>query len=235
MSKIVELCAEDKNAIETFANTFAGSDRPIVVAGGIGIYPRGQVFTEAMSIGPVMPTFPRASEQTAIAAAERGVRATVVRLPRSVHGLGERHGFIPQLASLAREKGVAAYVGDGENLWPSVHRLDAARVFRLALEHGALGRSFHAVAEQGVAYRKIAEAIGSHFQLPVVSLSQEDAAAHFGPMAMFIGGNGPASSEQTRQVLGWTPQELGVLADISQAEYFAQEVVGADIFGGRQK
>ena len=235
MSKIAELSSEDRSAIETFADVLMGSDRPLIVAGGIGIYPRGEVFTEEMSIGPVIPAFPRATEQTTMAMAERGVRATVVRLPRSVHGLGERHGFIPQLASLAREKGVSAYVDDGENLWPSVHRLDAARVFRLALEDGAQGGPFHAVAEQGVPFRQIAEAIGSHLQLPVVSLSQEEAAAHFGMMAMFIGGNGPTSSERTRERLGWVPQEPSLLADIRQPEYFAQEAAGADIFSGRQR
>ncbi len=235
MSKIAELSSEDRQAIETFADVFMGSDRPVIVAGGIGIFPRGEMFTEEMSIGPVMPAFPRASEQTTIAMADRGARATVVRLPRSVHGIGERHGFIPQLASLARKKGVSAYVGDGENLWPSVHRLDAARVFRLAVEHGAQGGPFHAVAEEGIPFRQIAEVIGRQFQLPVVSISQEESSAHFGMMAMFIAGNGPASSERTRERLGWVPQESGLLADISQPEYFAQEAVGADIFSGRQR
>ena len=233
MSKIVETSAEDKTAIETFAEELRGSDRPFIVAGGIGIYPRGQIFTEAMSIGPVIPAFPRATEQTTMAMADRGVRATVVRLPRSVHGMGERHGFIPQLAGLARERGMSAYVEDGENLWPSVHRLDAARVFRLALEHGAQGGPFHAVAEQGIAFRQIAEAIGHQFQLPVVSLSQEEAAAHFGMLAMFIGGNGPASSRRTRERLGWVPQQPGLLADISQPEYFAGEAVGTAFFSAR--
>ncbi|MEH1888495.1 MAG: SDR family oxidoreductase, partial [Nostoc sp.] len=175
MSKIAELSAEDCQAIKTFADAFMGSDRPFIVAGGIGIFPGGEIFTEEMSIGPVMPAFPRATEQTTMAMAERGVRATVVRLPRSVHGIGERHGFIPQLASLARKKGVSTYVEDGENLWPSVHRLDAARVFRLALEHGAQGGPFHAVAEEGIPFRQIAEVIGRQFQLPVVSISQEEA------------------------------------------------------------
>jgi len=238
MSKIVEMSAEERQAIETFADVFLGSDRPVIVAGGIGILgilSRGEIFTEETPVGPVMPAFPRAAEQTAMAMADRGVRATVVRLSRSVHGIGERHGFVPQLARLAREKGVSAYVGDGENLWPSVHRLDAARVFRLALEHGAEGGPFHAVAEEGVPFRQIAEVIGRRFQLPVVSLSQEEAAAHFGMMAMFIAGNGPASSERTRERLGWVPQEPDLLADISQLEYFAQEAVGADIFSGRQR
>ena len=231
MSRIVELSAEDKRAIETFAEVLMGSDRPLIVAGGIGIYPRGEIFTEATSIGPVMPAFPRATEQTTMALAERGLRATVVRLPRSVHGIGERHGFVPQLAGLARAKGVSAYVGDGENLWPSVHRLDAARVFRLALEHGAQGGPFHAVAEQGIAYRQIAEAIGRQLQLPVVSLSPEEASTHFGMMAMFIGGNGPASSERTRERLDWVPQQPGLLEDIGNPDYLAHEVVGDSIFG----
>lgn len=233
MSKIADLSAEERQAIETFADVFIGSDRPIIVAGGI--LPFDKVFTEEMSIGPVIPAFPRASEQTTMAMAERGVRATVVRLPRSVHGIGERHGFIPQLARLAREKGVSAYVGDGENLWPSVHRLDAARVFRLALENGAQGGPFHAVAEEGIPFRQIAEVIGRQLQLPAVSISQEEAKAHFGMMAVFIAGNGPASSKRTRERLGWVPQEPGLIADISQPEYFAQEAVGADIFGGRQR
>ena len=235
MSKIAELSSEDRQAIEIFADVFMGSGRPLIVAGGIGIFPRGEIFTEEMSIGPVMPEFPRASEQTTIAMAERGARATVVRLPRVVHGMGERHGFIPQLASLAREKSFSAYVGDGENLWPSVHRLDAARVFRLALEQGAEGGPFHAVAEEGIPFREIAEVIGRQFQLPVVSISQEEAAAHFGMMAAFIAGNGPALSKRTRERLGWAPQEPSLIADISQPEYFAQEAVGADIFGGRQR
>ncbi len=235
MSRISELSAEDRHAIETFAEIFIGSERPVIVTGGIGIFPRGKIFAEEMSVGPVMPAFPRASEQTTIAMAERGVRATVVRLPRVVHGLGERHGFIPQLASLAREKGISAYVGDGDNLWPPVHRRDAARVFRLALEHGAQGGPFHAVAEEGVPFREIAEVIGRQLKLPVVSISQEEAAAHFGVMAMFIAGNGPASSERTRERLGWMPQEPGLVADISQPEYFALEAVGAGIFSGRQQ
>src|SRR5206468_7725736 len=140
-------------AIDTFGDAFAGSDRPIVVTSGVLLTPP-VTFTESER-PPVDPAFPRASEQTAFALAERGVHASVVRLPRSVHGVGERHGFIPMLAAVAREKGVSAYVGDGANLWPAAHRLDAARVFRLALEHGGRGEAFHAIAEEGVPYRLI--------------------------------------------------------------------------------
>jgi nucleoside-diphosphate-sugar epimerase len=142
---------------------------------------------------------------------------------------------IPELARLAREKGVSAYVGDGENQWPSVHRLDAARLFRLALEHGAQDGPFHAVAESGIPYREIAEAIGHQCGVPAVSLSQEDALAHFGAMAMFIGGHGPASSARTRERLRWVPQQPGLLDDIRQPAYFAHAVVGPDIFGDRQR
>ena len=141
-SKIDELAREDRLAITAFGEVYAGSDRPVIITSGFGLLPAGEIFTEDGPLAPIIPEFPRASEHAAFAIAAEGVCATWVRLPRSVHGVGERHGFVPMLASLAREKGVSAYVGDGENLWPSVHRLDAARVYRLALEHGARARPF---------------------------------------------------------------------------------------------
>ena len=217
---IVALAAEDRRAIETFGEVYAGSDRPVIVTSGFGLLPADETFTEDMLVAPLIPGFPRASEQTAFAMAEKGVRAAWVRLPRSVHGVGERHGFIPMLAGIAREKGVSAYVGEGRNLWPSVHRLDAARVFRLALEHGARGGPFHAVADEGVPFRQIAHAIGEQLGVPAKSLSPEEAAGHFGPIAMFIAGNGPASSARTRECLGWVPEQLGLIRDISQPEYY---------------
>jgi len=170
-SKILELSEEDREAIETFGEAFAGSDRPIVVTSGLGLLPPGETFTEDAR-PPIIPAFPRASEQTAFALAERGLRASVVRLSRSTHGVGERHGFVPMLAAVAREKGKSAYVGDGQNLWPAVHRLDAARVFRLALERGGRNEAFHAVAE-GVPFRLIAEAIGRQVGVPARSLTPE--------------------------------------------------------------
>ena len=220
ISRIVELAAEDRQAIEAFGEVYAGSDRPVIVTSGFFLLPPGETFTEDGPLAPILPEFPRASEQTAAAIAAKGVRAAWVRLPRSVHGLGERHGFVPMLATLAREKGVSAYVGDGENLWPSVHRLDAARVFRLALEQGAQGGPFHAVAEEGVPFRQIAHAIGEQLGVPTRSISPEETAGHFGAIAMFIAGNGPASSARTRARLGWEPREPGLIRDINRPEYF---------------
>jgi len=218
-SKILELSEEDREAIETFGEAFAGSDRPIVVTSGLGLLPPGETFTEDAR-PPIIPAFPRASEQTAFALAERGLRASVVRLSRSTHGVGERHGFVPMLAAVAREKGKSAYVGDGQNLWPAVHRLDAARVFRLALERGGRNEAFHAVAE-GVPFRLIAEAIGRQVGVPARSLTPEEAETHFGGLAVWVAGSGPASSEMTRAALGWEPREIGIISDIDRPEYYA--------------
>lgn len=219
-SRIVELAEEDKRAIEAFGEVYAGSERPVIMTSGFGLLPAGETFTEDGPLAPIIPEFPRASEQTAFAIAAKGVRATWVRLPRSVHGVGERHGFVPMLAKLAREKGVSAYVGDGQNLWPSVHRLDAARVYRLALEQGAQGGPFHAVADEGVPFRQIAEAIGEQSGVPTRSISPEETAGHFGPLARWVAGNGPASSARTRTRLGWEPKEPGLIRDINRPAYY---------------
>ena len=220
-SRIAELAEEDSKAIEAMCGVLKGSDRPFVGTGGIGLLPPGEVFTEMTAPGPVNPAFPRASEQTIVAQAEAGVRATWIRNPRSVHGVGETHGFIPMLVRVAKAKGVSAYVGDGENLWPAVHRLDAARVYTFAVEHGGNDGPFHAVAEEGIPFRAIAETIGAQLGLPTQSLDADEARAHFGPTAMFAGGNSPASSAHTRERLGWAPRELGLIADISQPDYYA--------------
>ena len=218
LSKIEDLAEEDRRAIETFGELFAGSDRPIVTTSGVGLMPAGETFREDAR-PPIIPEFPRASEQTTFALAERGLRASVVRLPRSVHGVGERHGFVPMLSAVARQKGVSAYVGDGQNLWPSVHRLDAARVFRLALERGARDEAYHAIAEEGVPYRLIAEAIGRQVGVPAKSLTPAEAETHFGGLAMWVAGNGPASSERTRSMLGWAALERGLISDIDRPDY----------------
>lgn len=217
-SKMAAMSAEERRALEVFAAAFAGTTRPVLVTGGIGLTGPGEVFDEDRR-PPVQPDFPRASEQTAFALAEQGLYASVVRLPRSVHGVGETHGFVPMLAKLAREKGASAYVGDGANLWPSVHRADAARVYRLALERGGRGEAFHAVAEQGVPFRAIAEAIGRQTGVPAVSLPSDAAEAHFGALARWAAGSGPASSDRTRAALGWEPREPGLIADIDQPAY----------------
>ncbi|RYY11301.1 MAG: SDR family oxidoreductase, partial [Cytophagaceae bacterium] len=183
LTDIAKSSTEELQAITTFGEVLAGSDRPLIATSGLGFTPVGQVLTENSALSEIeIPGFPRTPERAVQAITERGVRATVVRLPRSVHGANEQHGFMPMLIRLAREKGVSAYVGDGQNRWPTVHRLDAARVFCLALAHGAQGGPFHAVAEQGVPFRAIAEAIGQHLGLPVVSQSPDEAAAHFGPI-----------------------------------------------------
>lgn len=219
-SKIADMAREETQAIEAFGEVYAGSERPVIITSGFGLLPAGETFTEDLLVAPINPAFPRAPERVGLAIAEKGVRAAWVRLPRSVHGVGERHGFVPMVADLARQKGVSAYVGDGENLWPSVHRLDAARVFRLALEQGAQGGPFHAVADEGIPFRQIAEAIGEQLGVPTRSIPAEEAAGHFGPLTMWVAGNGPASSARTRARLGWEPKEPGLLRDINWPEYF---------------
>jgi len=217
ISRIGDLAAEDSAAIETFGEVFAGSDRPLIVTDGF-LHLTGEVAVE--SDRPALdPNFPRASQQAAFKLAERGVHASVVRNPRSVHGQGETHGFVPMLADVARKKGISAYIGKGDNLWPAVHHLDAARTYRLALERGARGEAYHNVAEEGVRYRDIAEAIGHQIGVPARSLTPEEAEAHFGPLAMWVGNNGPVSSEWTRHTLGWKPQQVGIVADIERPNY----------------
>lgn len=218
-AQIKEMSEEDRAAIEALGDALAGSDRPLLVTSGLGLLPQGEVWEEDRR-PPVNPQFPRATEQTAFALAERGVRASVVRLSRSTHGLGETHGFVPMLAAVAREKGVSAWVGDGDNLWLAVHRLDAARLFRLALERAVGGEAYHAVAES-VPFRSIAEAIGRQLGIPSRALRPEEAEGHFGPLAMWVAGHGPATSAWTRQVLGWSPREIDLLADIDRPDYYA--------------
>ena len=218
LTRIKEMAEEETRTIDAFGEAFAGTDRPIIVTGGVLPTPPGEVFQEDAR-PPVPPEFPRASEQGGFALAERGLKAMVVRNPRSVHGQGETHGFVPMLAAIAREKGVSAWIGEGDNLWPAVHRLDCARLYRLALERGVGGEAYHAIAEEGVAFRQIAEAIGRQLGLPARSIPPDEAEAYFGGIAMFVAGNGPAPSVRTRPTLRWEPREPGIIADIGRPDY----------------
>ena len=215
-SRFAENCADDRRAIEVMGAVLEGSERPMLVTSGLALIAPGRIATEE---DKASPDFPRASETAAAAVAARGVRASAVRLAPSTHGDGD-HGFVPHLIKLAREKGVAAYIGDGQNRWPGVHRLDAARLYRLALEQGVERGPFHAVDDEGVPFKAIAEVIGRRLGVPVVSKTSEEAAAHFGWFAGFAGMDIPSSSARTKSVLGWKPEQPGLLADLDQPHYF---------------
>jgi nucleoside-diphosphate-sugar epimerase len=193
------------------------ADRPMVVTTGTLLLERkGPLATEDDASNP---NFPRKSEEAALELASRGLRVSVVRLPPSVHGDGD-HGFVPHLIAVAREKGVSAYVGDGQNRWPAVHRLDAAHLYRLAIEEGSAGARYHGVADEGVPFRDIAGVIGRRLNVPVVSKSAEEAAGHFGWISHFASIDCPASSAQTREQLGWRATHASLIADIDRPNYF---------------
>jgi nucleoside-diphosphate-sugar epimerase len=214
-SKFQENCEIDRQAIEALGSVLAGSDRPFIVTSGTaGLAAPGQVATEDHAVPPNFP-FPRVSEQTALSL--QGVNASVMRLPQ-VHDT-IKQGLVTYLIALAREKGVSAYVGEGDNRWAAAHVLDVGRLYRLALEKHQAGVKYHAVAEEGVPLRDIAEVIGRGLKVPVVSLSPEKAAAHFGWLAMFAGADLVASSKKTRKNLGWNPTGPGMLADLQRMDY----------------
>jgi nucleoside-diphosphate-sugar epimerase len=218
-SKFKASCEIDRNAIEALGSALTGSDRPLIITSGIGLLPPGQLATEE-SMPPSPSQNPRvASEEAAHAAADRGVHMSIVRLAPSVHGYGD-HGFVPILINIAREKGASAYLGEGLNRWPAVHRLDAADLFRLALEKGTARAYYHGVAEEGVPFREIAEVIGHRLKVPVVSIAPEEATNHFAWFAHFAAMNVPASSQKTRELLGWKPKQPGLIADLDREQYF---------------
>jgi len=219
-SKFKANCETDRHAIEALGSALAGSDRSLIVTSGTGLLTPGRLATEESAPPSNSTIIPRiASEEAALSVASQGVHVSVVRLPPSVHGDGD-HGFVPLLISIAREKGVSAYVGDGLNRWPAVHQLDAAHLFRLALERGSAGARYHGIADEGVAFRDIAGVIGRRLNLPVVRKSHDEAADHFGRFAPFAALDNPASSKLTQERLGWRPRQLALIPDLDRVRYF---------------
>lgn len=218
-SKFVENGQIDKRAIEAMGGVLEGTDKPFIVTSGVALLTPGRLSTEedpAHSDG-----VPRVSEAAAFAFTPRGVRAMAMRLPQ-VHGGEGKCGLLEFALNIAREKGVSAYIGDGGNRWAAAHRLDVARLYRLALEKGVAGAAYHAVADEGVPMRDIAQVLGRQMNVPVASITPEEAPAHFGWLAMFATIDAPASSALTQQRLDWKPTEIGLLADIGQPGYFAR-------------
>ncbi|MBB6634748.1 SDR family oxidoreductase [Cohnella thailandensis] len=206
----------DSLAIDAIGSALEGTGKPLVVTSGTLMLKPGTLVTEKDASSQATP---RRSEEAAFALVERGVRASVVRLAPSVHGLGD-HGFVWSLIGKARDNGVSAYIGDGLNRWPAVHRLDAARLFRLALEKGSAGARYHGVCDEGVPFRDIAAVIGRHLNLPAVSIAPEEAEAHFGWLAFAASADNPASSALTRERLGWRPTHPGLISDLEEGHYF---------------
>jgi nucleoside-diphosphate-sugar epimerase len=215
-SKFVENCQIDERAIRALGSALAGSDRPLIVSGGVGPWAPGRLMTEDVD-PPAGSPLPRTSEQAAVSQVPDGVSAAVVRLPQ-VHDT-VKQGLVTMLIAMAREKGVSAYVGDGGSRWAAAHVVDVARLYRLALEKHQTGAKYHAVGEEGVSQKDIAEAIGRGLQIPVVSLSPEEAAGHFGFFAAFAGLDSPASSALTQERLGWRPTGPGLIADLDQMQW----------------
>jgi len=224
--------AADRRAIETLGTALKGSGRPLVTTFGVmGLADRTlratRPATENDAPAAGSPGLARAqTEDTVEALASLGVRATMIRLAPTVHGDGDT-GFLPQLIALARKQARSAYVGCGSNRWTAVHRSDAARLFRLALESGVAGARYHGVADEGIAFREIAEVIARRLDVPAVGITAKAAAGHFSFLAPFVMADNPASSQLTRAQLGWQPREPGLLADLDHARYFASSQVVA--------
>jgi nucleoside-diphosphate-sugar epimerase len=217
-SNFARSCEIDRHAIEALGSALAGSDRPLIVtSGAAGLAKPGEAATEDLVV-PADSPFPRVSEQTALSM--KGVCASIVRLPQVHNPL--KQGLITPAIDVFREKGVCAYIGEGLNCWAAAHVLDVARLYRLAVERAEPNARYHAVAEEGVSMRAIAEAIGRRLKLPVKSIPQEEEGAFFGWLAMFIGRDMRVSSEKTRNKLGWHPTGPGLIADLDELVYSAQ-------------
>jgi nucleoside-diphosphate-sugar epimerase len=218
----------DRRAVEVFGEVLAGSDRPLVIASGtLGVSP-GRMATERDGHDPDPalaaahgsgPATRMATAEFVLSLAARGVRSSVMRLPPTNHGDGD-NGFMATLVAIARDQGASGYVGDGSNRWPAVHRLDSAHLFRLAVEHAPAGSTLHAVADEGVPIRDVAEVVGRHLDVPLVSVPAEQAADHFTWLGGFIGLDAPASSALTRELLGWQPTQPGLIEDLDKGHYF---------------
>jgi len=218
-SKFKENCELDRRVILALGNALAGSDRPLVITSGVGLLSAGSLITEDV-LPPGADLIPRAaSEEAARAVAAKGVKAYIVRLPPTVHDKGD-HGFVPMIIDMAKEKGESVYIAEGQNNWPAVHRFDAADVYRLVIEKQPAQQVYHAVAEEGIEFRKIAEAIGKGLNLPTVSKTAADAEKHFTWFNHFAQMDCRASSQQTRDTLGWSPAGPGLLEDLVAGIYF---------------
>jgi nucleoside-diphosphate-sugar epimerase len=223
-SEMEKAAQMDRQAIEALASALEGSDRPLIITTGVALAAPGEVATE--NDASSLETHPRvATERMALDLASQGLRLSVVRPAPTVHGPGD-HGFLAMLVAIAREEGVSGYIEDGSNHWPAVHRLDAAHLYVLALEKASAGTVLHAVAEEGVPTREIAEAIGRSLGLPVASIPREDVADHFGFLGGFFGLDIRASSALTREWMGWEPVQPGLIADLEAHSYY-REAAGA--------
>ena len=221
-SQFEAACATDRAAIQHIGDVLAGSHRPLVVTSAIGVLAPtpGRAATENDPLNQTGPAAHRTEAETlTMSYADRGVRVSIVRLPLSVHGEGD-HAFVPGIIAAARAHGLVPRVGAGNNRWPAVHRLDAARVFRLALESATAGSVLHAVDEQGIPFREIAGAIGRHLDLPVTEVSAEQATEYLGFTGAFAAVDRPVSSARTRELLGWRPVQPGLLQDLEKGHYF---------------
>jgi nucleoside-diphosphate-sugar epimerase len=222
-SKFAENCETDRGVIEAIGEALEGTSKPFIVTSGTGLLSLGRMALETdLATAENTKTPRKASEEAAAAVAARGVKVSVVRLPPSVHDAND-HGFVPMLISLARDKGTAAYVGDGSNRWPAVHRLDAAKLYRLIIEKNVTPATYHAVAEEGIPFIEIATIIGKNLNVPVESKTEQEAANYFDWFLHFASLNTPASSEWTRSVLGWEPDQRGLLEDVDSDAYFPAE------------